>query len=59
MGRSWLVSIDQPWRVWHVTKDGVFLGDYIAEDPALNAANGAADVVEKRGGAAEIVITRQ
>ena len=45
--------------VWHVTKDGVFLGDYIAEDPALNAANGAADVVEKRGGAAEIVITRQ
>src|SRR5581483_3052756 len=38
--------------VWHVTRDEVFLGDYLAEGPARNAAEKAADEVEGQGGRA-------
>jgi hypothetical protein len=41
--------------VWHVTRDGVFLGDYLKEDPARAAAATAAREVERLGGRAEVV----
>jgi len=41
--------------VWHVTRDHVFLGDYLAEGPARAAAAKAAHDVEGLGGRAEII----
>lgn len=41
--------------VWHVTRDDVFLGDYLAEEPARSAAEKAAHEIEGRGGRAELI----
>ena len=41
--------------VWHVTRDHVFLGDYLAEDPARDAAEKAAHEIEGLGGRAELI----
>lgn len=41
--------------VWHVTRDQVFLGDYLAEGPARDAATKAAREIEGQGGRAELV----
>jgi hypothetical protein len=41
--------------VWHVTRDGAFVGDYLAEAPALAAAALAAREVERLGRRAEIL----
>jgi hypothetical protein len=41
--------------VWHVTRDHVFLGDYLAEAPARDAAEKAAHQVESQGGRAELI----
>lgn len=42
--------------VWHVTRNGAFVGDYLAEGPALEAAAAAARDVERGGGRAEILL---
>lgn len=42
--------------VWHVTRNGAFVGDYIAEGPALEAAAAVARDVERGGGRAEILL---
>lgn len=41
--------------VWHVTRDNAFLGDYLAEAPARDAATKAARAIADRGGRAELV----
>lgn len=41
--------------VWHVTRDGAFLGDYLTEAPARAAAADAARDVERLGGRAEVL----
>lgn len=41
--------------VWHVTRDHVFLGDYLAEGPARDAASRAAREIESQGGRVELV----
>lgn len=41
--------------VWHVMRDGVFLGDYLAEGPARDAATNAAREIVGQGGRAELV----
>lgn len=41
--------------VWHVTRDQVFLGDYLAEGPACDAAAKAARDITSQGGRAELV----
>lgn len=41
--------------VWHVTRDHVFLGDYLAEGPARAAAEKAARDIEETGGRAQLV----
>jgi hypothetical protein len=41
--------------VWHVTRDQVFFGDYLAEGPAWAAARKAAREVEGQGGRAEMI----
>jgi len=41
--------------VWHVTRDDAFLGDYLAEGPARDAAAKAAQEIAGRGGRAELV----
>ena len=41
--------------VWHVTRDDVFLGDYLAEGPARDAATKAAREIAGQGGRAELV----
>lgn len=45
--------------VWHVTQDGVFLGDYLAEGPARNAAADAARQIAAGGGTSELVFVAQ
>ncbi len=42
--------------VWHVTRNGAFVGDYLSEGPALAAAAAAAREVERGGGRAEILL---
>lgn len=42
--------------VWHVTRDGVFLGDYLSQDAAERAASKAANDLEQQGRRAEVVI---
>ena len=41
--------------VWHVMRDDVFLGDYLAEDPARDAATKAAREIAGQGGRAELI----
>lgn len=41
--------------VWHVTRNGAFIGDYLAEPPARAAAELAARDVERLGRRAEIL----
>jgi hypothetical protein len=41
--------------VWHVTRDDVFLGDYLAEAPARAAATKASREIEDAGGRAELI----
>lgn len=41
--------------VWRVTCDGEFFGDYLSEEPARDAANGAAREVERQGRRAELL----
>lgn len=41
--------------VWRVTRDHVFLGDYLAEGPARDAATKAAREIESQGGRVELV----
>lgn len=41
--------------VWHVTRDRVFHGDYLAEAPARDAAEKAAHEIERQGGRAELI----
>ncbi|MET3525501.1 MULTISPECIES: hypothetical protein [Phenylobacterium] len=41
--------------VWHVTRDHVFLGDYLAEGPARDAATKAARDIADQGGHAELI----
>ena len=41
--------------VWHVTQDGAFVGDYLAEAPARQAAADAARQVEGKGGRASVL----
>jgi len=41
--------------VWHVTRDDVFLGDYLAEAPARAAATNAAREIEDAGGRTELI----
>jgi hypothetical protein len=41
--------------VWHVTRDHVFLGDYLAEAPARDAAETAAHDIQALGGRAELI----
>lgn len=42
-------------HVWHVTRDDVFLGDYLAEGPARDAATKAAREIAGEGGRAELI----
>jgi phage terminase large subunit-like protein len=48
--RTWPVG-----RVWHVTRDEVFFGDYLAEAPARAAAAKAARDIEGLGGRARVI----
>jgi hypothetical protein len=41
--------------VWHVIRDDVFLGDYLAEDPARDAATKEAREIASQGGRAELI----
>jgi hypothetical protein len=41
--------------VWHVTRDHEFLGDYLAEGPARDAATKAAREIADQVGRAELV----
>lgn len=41
--------------IWHVTHDDVFLGDYLTEGSARDAATKAGREIERRGGRAELV----
>lgn len=41
--------------VWHVTRDGVFFGDYMSEAVALRAAKEAAHEIELGGGKVDFV----
>lgn len=41
--------------VWHVTRDNVFFGDYLTEEPARAAATKAAHEVEADGGRTELI----
>ena len=41
--------------VWHVTRNGSFVGDYLAEGPARAAAAQEARMVERRGGRPEVL----
>ena len=41
--------------IWQVTKDGRFYGHYMANQPAFDAAQAAAQGVVERGGAADIL----
>ena len=41
--------------LWRVTQDRVFIGDYLSESPAREAAAGAAHEITARGGRAEPV----
>lgn len=50
-----VVRTAQVGGVWRVTKDRVFLGDYLAESPARKAAAGAAREITARGGRAELI----
>lgn len=42
--------------VWHVTRDNVFLGDYLSQDAAQSAAAKAVKDIQLQGRSAEIVI---
>lgn len=41
--------------VWHVTQNGAFFGDYLAEAPAREAAAEASRQVERQGGRASVL----
>src|SRR5690606_28097675 len=40
--------------VWHVTRDGTFVGDYFERSSGLSAAIAVAQEVERRGGTATV-----
>ena len=50
-----VIRTSQVGGVWHVTRDKVFFGDYLAEGPARSAAEKAAQEIERRGGRAELI----
>ncbi len=42
--------------VWHVTQNDIFLGDYLSEEPARNAARAAGREIERLGGRVDLVL---
>jgi hypothetical protein len=44
--------------IWHVTRDGDFLGDYVSEDAARLAATNVARDIQLRGGLVDLQIGR-
>ena len=52
---SVVIRTSQVGGVWHVTRNRVFLGDYLAEAPARTAAENAAHEIEGQGRRAELI----
>lgn len=50
-----VIRTSQVGGVWHVTRDRVFLGDYLAEAPARTAAESAAHEAEGQGRRAKLI----
>jgi hypothetical protein len=52
---STLIHSARSGGVWHVTRNGAFLGDYLSEAPARREAARAAREIEQGGGRAEVL----
>lgn len=59
MNQPVVIRTQRAGGVWHVTCDDIFLGDYLAEKPARDAAMKVAHEIERRGGRAELVEARR